>query len=143
MTWEAKVELYEQIRREYECGGGTIKGVAREFGVHRRMVREAVDNALPPPRKKPLRPRTKLAPASAFIDAILQADRKQPRKQRHTAHRIWERIHEEVPGCEVAERTVRQYVRERKRELGLDKRETFVPRSYTWGSQAQVDWYEA
>ena len=35
--------LFEQIRREYEHGAGTIKGVARKFGVHRRMVRrEAV-----------------------------------------------------------------------------------------------------
>ena len=65
MTWEAKVELYEQIWREYEFGVGTIKGVARQFGVHRRMVREAIDSALPPPRKKPVRPRTKLTPAIA------------------------------------------------------------------------------
>jgi len=42
------VELYEQIRREYEYGAGTIKGVARRFGVHRRMVREAIANAVPP-----------------------------------------------------------------------------------------------
>jgi hypothetical protein len=33
-----KVELFEQIPREYEHGVGTIKGVARKFGVHRRMV---------------------------------------------------------------------------------------------------------
>ena len=43
----------------------------------------------------------------------------------------------------MAESTVRQYVRERKRELGLLKRETFVPHSYNWGVEAQVDWYEA
>ena len=36
----AKVELVEQIRREYEVGVGTIAGVARKLGVHRRMVRE-------------------------------------------------------------------------------------------------------
>ena len=137
------MERYEQIRREYEFGVGTIKGVAREVGVHRRMVREAIANALPPPRKKALRPRTKMGPAIGFIDAILEGDRQAPRKQRHTAHRIWQRVRAEVKGCEVAERTVRQYVRERKRELGWDKRETFVPQSYDWGSEAQVDWYEA
>jgi hypothetical protein len=38
----AKVELYEQIRREYEHGGGTIRGIAKKLGIHRRMVREAV-----------------------------------------------------------------------------------------------------
>ncbi len=35
-----KVELYEQIRREYEHGTGTIRAVARKFGVHRREVRQ-------------------------------------------------------------------------------------------------------
>ena len=42
MDWSAKVELYEQIRREYEFGIGSVIGVARKLGVHRRMVREAV-----------------------------------------------------------------------------------------------------
>jgi hypothetical protein len=31
------VELFEQLRREYEFGIGTIKAVARKFGVHRRL----------------------------------------------------------------------------------------------------------
>ncbi len=136
------MELFEEIRREYEFGVGTIKGVARKLGVHRRMVREAVASALPPPRKKPARRRAKLAPAVGFIDRILKEDRKAPRKQAYTAHRIWNRIREET-SCEVAERTVRQYVQERKRELGLEKRETFVPQSYDWGQEAQVDWYES
>ena len=52
MDWRAKVELYEQIRREYEFGAGSIIGVARKLGVHRRMVREAVRSALPTQRKK-------------------------------------------------------------------------------------------
>jgi NAD(P)-dependent dehydrogenase (short-subunit alcohol dehydrogenase family) len=46
------VELYEQIRREYEFGVGSVIGVARKLGVHRRMVREAVRNAVPAQRKK-------------------------------------------------------------------------------------------
>ena len=40
------MELYEQIRREYEFGAGTIAGVARKLGVHRRMVRDAVRSAI-------------------------------------------------------------------------------------------------
>jgi ribosomal protein S14 len=67
----AKVELYEQLRREYEFGIGTIRGVARKFGVHRRLVREAAAQALPPPRKRPERHRPKLALAVPFIDAII------------------------------------------------------------------------
>jgi hypothetical protein len=50
----------------------------------------------------------------AFIDAVLEAVKKAPRKQRHTAHRIWCRIQAEMPGVEVAESTIRRHVRERK-----------------------------
>jgi transposase-like protein len=90
LDWRTKVELYEQIRREYEFGTGSIIGVARQLGVHRRTVREAVRSALPARRKKTERPHLKIAPAAAFIDEVLTADRKAPRKQRHTAKRIWD-----------------------------------------------------
>jgi hypothetical protein len=89
LDWRAKVELFEEIRREYEFGVGTIAGTAEKLGVHRRMVREAINSALPAPRKKTERPRWKIGVAVEFVDAILEADRKAPRKQRHTAHRIW------------------------------------------------------
>jgi transposase len=143
LDWRAKVELFEQIRLEYEFGVGTIQGVARKLRVHRRVVREAIQSAIPARRKKTERPHMKMAPAVEFIDAILEADRKAPRKQRHTAKRIWERIRAEVPGCTAAGRTVRQYVEHRKEALGLARHETFVPQSYDWGIEAQVDWYEA
>lgn len=136
------MELFEEIRREYEHGVGTIKGVARKLGVHRRMVREAIANAIPSARRRPVRERPKLGPAVEFINSILESDRKAPRKQRHTAHRIWVRLRQEMPEIEVAECTVRRYVRQRKRELGLKGGETFVPQSYRWGQEAQVDWYE-
>ena len=74
---------------------------------------------------------------------VLDADRRAPRKQRHTARRIHRRIMREFPGASVAESTVRNHVRERKRQMGQVLRETFVPQSYTWGQEAQVDWYEA
>jgi len=137
------VELFEAIRREYEFGVGTIQGVARKLGVHRRMVREALGSAVPAEKPPPQRSRPRLEPVAGFIDAILEADRKAPRKQRHTAHRIYVRVTKERPEVQVAESTVRKYVRERKRALGLDARETFVPQSYAWGDEAQVDWYEA
>jgi hypothetical protein len=46
-----------------------------------------------------------------FIEAILEADSRAPRKQRHTAHRIWQRIVAERPEHKVAEVTVRQRAR--------------------------------
>ena len=66
------MELFEQMRREYELGVGTIRGVARKFGVHRRMVRDAFAGCRPPARKSPPRKRPRLGPARAFIDRILQ-----------------------------------------------------------------------
>jgi transposase len=137
------VELFEQIRREYEHGVGTIKGVAQKLGVHRRMVREAVANAVPIPRKQAKREKVKMAPVIPWIDGILEADQKAPRKQRHTAHRIWCRLKAERPEVDVAEPTVRQYVRKRKIELGLAHGELFIPQTYQWGQEGQVDWYEA
>ena len=76
MDWRAKVELFEEIRREYKVGVGTIAGVAKKLKVHRRMVREAIGSAVPKPRKKTERPRWKIAAAAAFVDQILEADRK-------------------------------------------------------------------
>src|ERR1700693_1018882 len=85
LDWRAKVELFEEIRREYEFGVGTIAGVARKAKVHRRMVREAIASALPKVRKKTERPHPRLQEAIPFIDQMLQKDRQAPRKQRHTA----------------------------------------------------------
>ena len=136
------MELFEAIRREYQFGVGTVKGVARKFGVHRRMVREALADAVPKERKSVERARPKLDPAVPFIDGILESDLKAPRKQRHTAHRIYNRLLAEKPEIQVAEATVRAYVRDRKLKIGLTHRETFVPQSYTWGHEGQVDWYE-
>ena len=52
MERRAKVELFEQIRREYEFGVGTVRGVAHRLGVHRRMVRQASSSAEPPEREQ-------------------------------------------------------------------------------------------
>ena len=143
MDRKAKVDLFEQLRREHEFGVGTVAGVAAKFGVHRRMVRQAIAGALPPRHHYPQRAKPKLDAVTAFIDQVLDADRGAPRKQRHTARRIHRRILKEFPGAAVAESTVRNHVRERRRAIGLVRQETFVPQSYSWAQEAQVDWYEA
>jgi transposase len=143
LTRRQKVELFEQIRREYEFGVGTISGVSRKLQVHRRLVREALSRAVPPERKPQARKLRKLSAATAMIDAILVADRQAPVKQRHTARRIWQRLCAELPGFSGSERAVRGYVHGRRQQLGLLGREVYVPQSYDWGVEAQVDWYEA
>ncbi len=49
------MELFEEIRREYRFGVGTIQGVAKKLNTHRRMVRQALASAIPPERKTPAR----------------------------------------------------------------------------------------
>jgi len=58
------------------------------------------------------------------------------------SHRIWTRLRREMPEVEVAESTVRRYVREKKAVIGLAGRETFIAQSYAWGDEGEVDWYE-
>ena len=137
------MELFERLRREYEFGIGTVKGVARTFGVHRRMVRQAVESALPPLRGYRPRAKPALGPVAAFIDSILAADATAPRKQRHTARRIHQRILAELPGCRSRNRRSATMSASGGMCWGRRHAPTFVPQSYAWGSEAQVDWYEA
>jgi transposase len=111
--------------------------------VHRWMVRQALEDARPPDRKQSERERPTLGPVIPFIDGILEADRQAPRKQRHTARRIWQRIRAEMPDQVIAEPTVRQYVREKKRAMGVNALTTCIPQEYRPGQEAQIDWYEA
>jgi hypothetical protein len=76
------------------------------------------------------------------IDEWLQADRDAPRKQRHTARRIHQRLVDEH-GADVAETTAQQYVRARKRAMGWPIGEVFVPQVHAPGMEAEVDWGEA
>jgi transposase len=143
MARRNKVELFEEIRREYEFGVGTIAGVAQQFGVHRRTVRQAIQSALPPPRKVSQRKCPKLDGVRAFMDDILQADQQVPRKQRPTARRIYLRLREELPAQAIAERTVRQYVQAWHAQRGESRSTVCIPQAYEFGVEAQVDWYAA
>ena len=129
-----KVEQFELMWRDFEREGLSARAIARKYGVHRRKVREAIESSVPPERKVPERPKD-------FVEAILTNDKQAPRKQRHTAHRIWQRVRDEL-GVAVAESTVRAYVAERRRKLGIGQ-SVFVPQHHEIGAQAEADFYEA
>jgi transposase len=139
----SRVEQFEQIRRDRVREGLSLRALAERHGVHRRTVRQALESPLPPLRRTPVgRPAPKLGPYRALIDAWLEADREAPRKQRHTAKRIWQRLVDEHGG-DVAQSTVRDYVRQRKRALGWAVGEVFVPQVHAPGIEAEVDWGQA
>lgn len=48
--------------------------LANRFHVHRLTVRQALESAMPPPRKTPTRMSLRLAPFQAAIDAMLRAN---------------------------------------------------------------------
>ncbi len=104
------MQLYEQIRRVHAAESLSIRELARRFGVHRRDVRAAFGSAVPPARKTPDRPAPKLDEFKAIIDGWLEADQKLPRKQRHTARRVWQRLVAEHD-ADIGESTVRCYVK--------------------------------
>lgn len=93
----SRVELFEQIRRDRRFDGPSIRELADRHGVHRRTVRQALADAVPPARKVyPVRPRPAIDEWVTVIDAWLIADKDAPRKQRHTARRIWQRDRKSV-----------------------------------------------
>jgi transposase len=138
----SRVELFERIRRDHDREGLSLRALARRHGVHRRTVRQALLSAIPPERRRPEgRPAPALGPYREIIDRWLLGDLKAPVKQRHTATRIYRRLVEEY-GAGVAETTVRDYVRGRRRELGLTAA-AYCPQVHDPGVTAEVDWGEA
>jgi hypothetical protein len=102
----SRVETFEQIRRDRDLEGLSIRALAERHGVHRRAVRQALAAPLPAPKRAPVsRPAPKLGAYRELIGSWLDADRDAPRKQRHTAKRIWERLRDEH-AADVGERTV-------------------------------------
>jgi len=125
----SRVELYERIRRANRDEGLGIRALALRFRVHRRTIREALSSATPAERKVPERTAPALGPWQGTIRGWLSDDLTAPRKQRHTAHRVWERLTHEC-GATVAEATVRAYVAKVRFELDNHARAVTVPQNH-------------
>jgi transposase len=139
MAKRSRVVLFEQIRRARRLEPeASIRELARRFGTHRRTVREALVSAVPPPRMAVVRRSPVLDRWKPTIDAWLEADRTAPRKQRHTARRVWQRLVEEHHAT-VGESTVRRYVAEARRRQPAVLVEVKVPQWHPLGAEAEVD----
>ena len=86
------MELYAAIRFDWQRNQMSIRGLADKYKVHRRTVREAVASPIPPPRKSPPRSTPVWDAVRGRIEGMLVEDVTAPRKQRHTAKRIFERL---------------------------------------------------
>ena len=131
-------ELYAGVRRACMVEGMSVREASRVFGLHRDTVRKMLAYSAPPGYRRqdpPRRPR--LEPFTGVIYTILEADRRVPRKQRHTAKRIFERRRDEY-GFGGQHTIVKDHVRERRRR----SQEMFVPLSHSPG-HAQCDFGEA
>ena len=132
------VEVYAAVRHFVFVEGHSRREAARVFGLSRETVLKMCRFSLPPgyTRTKPVE-KPKLGPLLPVIDAILEADRTAPVKQRHTAKRIFERLRDEH-GFAGGYTVVKDYVR----ICRARGRETFVPLAHPPG-HAQVDFGEA
>ena len=134
-----KVDVYLRVRcRAVMVDGMSTREASRVFGLHRDTVRKMLVFSVPPGylRQSPPK-RPKLEPFTGVIDRILEDDLGHPRKQRHTAKRIFERLREEYR-FDGQYTIVKDYVREHRRQ----SREMFVPLSHAPG-HAQCDFGEA
>ena len=133
-----RVDVYLRVRRAVMVDGMSMREAARVFGLHRDTVRKMLAYSVPPGYRRQNPPkRPKLEPFTGVIDRILEDDLRRPRKQRHTAKRIFERLRDEY-GYGGGYTTVKDYVRENRRQT----REMFVPLSHAPG-HAQCDFGEA
>ena len=127
MDWWTKIRL-EVLRRE-----ASKREVLRREGIHWETLKKILEHSEPPGyRKRQDRRKPKIGPYLERIAQILEEDKGFPKKQRHTAKRIYERIRE------MGYRGKYTQVKEAVRELKRVRQEVFMPLIHRPG-EAQVD----
>jgi len=128
-----KVDRYAMIRRAHQIEKMSIHELARRFHHSRRKIRAI----LAQPEPKPYQRRAMPSILDAFkpvIDEILRADEKAPRKQTHTAAKIFRRLRDEH-GYGGGYNRVRRYIVAK----GQTQRETFIPLDHDPGQRLECD----
>ena len=143
----SRVELFAAIRWDHQREGMGVRALARKYDVHRRTVRQAVGSPLPPDRKVPVRQAPLRDGVAGWIDEMLREDLDAPRKQRHTAVRVFERLRDEHD-ARVSYSYVCKQVRARRPEITAQAQSAagsvagFVPQAKEPGAEAEVDFGE-
>ena len=114
------MEQFAAIRRDHRVEGLSIRALADKHRVHRRTVRQALESAVPPPRKVPQRVAPRLEPFTAAIDEMLRSDLEAPKKQRHTARRVLARLVDEHDAAGLSYSTVRDHIRKRRPQIAAE-----------------------
>lgn len=128
------MELWSEVRRRVLTGELSRRQACREYKLHWDTLQKILQHSEPPgyrkrvPREKPV-----LGPFVTIIHEILEADKKAPSKQRHTAKRILERLRNEY-----GYRGGRSIVQEEVQRWKQRSAEVFVPLTHAPG-EAQVD----
>ena len=116
------MEDWTDIPEGVASGKVSKRAILRETGMHWLTLKKILTHSEPPGyRQRKARPQQKLGPYQARIEQILKEDQLLPRKQRHTAKRVWERLTEAGFTGGYTE------VKEAVRELTQRNREVFVP----------------
>lgn len=112
------------------------------MGCDWRTVRKYVDMedfSCPPPTPASVEVHeSKLDPFKPLIDEWLRADKLAPRKQRHTAKRVFKRLKDEADGFNCSYRLVALYVQQKKEELRLKRTDGYLPLEHRPG-EVQAD----
>jgi transposase len=129
----------EYIKHLYESEGKSLREIARDLGMNFRTVQKyAYMNNFSPQILPNVKPESYpiLGPCIPIINGWMEQDMREPRKQRHTAKRIWIRLKDEH-GFEGSYASVKRYV-VKKRWLLSQAREGYLPIAHPLG-HAQVD----
>lgn len=131
------MELYLKVRLAVS-EGMSRRQAAKHFNISRDSVSKMVSYSTPPgyQRQLPIR-RPKLDAFVSTIEHWLEEDLKVPRKQRHTAKRVFDRLRDER-GFTGGYTIIKDYMRERDQR----RQEVFVPLAHPPG-HGQADFGEA
>lgn len=133
------MEQYEYIRTAHRVYGKSIRQIQKDTGHSRVTIRKALQGEYPEYKQREKQAYPVLEAHREKIEQWLKEDEESPKKQRHTARRIYTRLVDEA-GFQGSEANVRRYVRLAKARMGVSTSEVFLVLDPDCGREAEVDW---